>query len=199
MDKPLSFLVDHTHLQTGLYLSRVDSLDNDGAFKAVTLDLRFVSRSSLTRSDNVIYTLPAWFIREFGTDLESFVSGIHTVEHVFATLLRSRLVEALPADSQLLYVGPGGCLTMWYLVLKLPTTYLTSFLEGDKPSLLCDAFVRVLLRESIHYLLENPIPGGDVKSCGNPMLHNKRSALFILNHYLDESWNYEYPTGEINA
>lgn len=200
MDKPLSFLVDHTHLQAGLYLSRVDSLDDVGKYKAVTLDLRFVSRKSLSLSNSVLDTLPDWFVSEFGTDLEAFVSGIHSVEHVFATLLRTGLVEgSLPAGSHLLYVGPGGCMTMWYLVLKLPETYLSDFIEDNHPSVLCSSFIKLLIHDSVEYIRNNGVPGSDARSCGNPELHNKDVAIFILNHYLNEVWEYEYPTGEENA
>lgn len=87
--KQISFGVDHLRLDTGIYLSRVDTVGNSSVF---TFDLRIhkpydINTRSLT------------------------IEEVHAFEHSFAYCLR----ELYPCTT--IYFGPGGCLTNFYLLL----------------------------------------------------------------------------------
>ena len=86
MEKIASFQIDHDLLEPGIYLSRVDMGD------IFTYDLRFKFPNA---GD---FLAPA---------------AAHTVEHIFATFVRSSAI-----GDKVVYFGPMGCLTGFYLVLK---------------------------------------------------------------------------------
>ena len=88
MEKIESFKVNHLLLKAGIYVSRIDSFN--GQF-VTTFDLRFVSPNREPVIDN-----PA----------------LHTIEHLGATFLRNSLVK-----DNVIYFGPMGCRTGFYLVL----------------------------------------------------------------------------------
>jgi len=83
-----SFTIDHTRLNKGLYVSRVD---HPGAEVLTTFDLRM--------------KLPNKEVLDNG--------AIHTIEHLVATYLRND-VEFGP---RIIYFGPMGCLTGMYLIV----------------------------------------------------------------------------------
>lgn len=87
--KQISFGVDHHKLSTGIYLSKVDTIDNNAVY---TFDLRI--KKPYDKST------PDFHIEE-----------IHAFEHSFAYCLR----ELYPDKA--IYFGPGGCLTNFYLLL----------------------------------------------------------------------------------
>ena len=86
MEKIASFAIDHDVLVPGLYVSRVDMGD------IITYDLRF-------KRPNDGHPLDA--------------AAAHTVEHIFATYLRSSEIR-----DKVVYFGPMGCLTGFYMILK---------------------------------------------------------------------------------
>ncbi|MBQ2891743.1 MAG: S-ribosylhomocysteine lyase [Bacilli bacterium] len=88
MEKITSFTVDHLKLLPGLYVSRVDTMDN---FTFTTFDLR-VTRPNF---EPVMDT-----------------SVCHTIEHLGATYFRNKY----PNDT--MYFGPMGCRTGFYLIVK---------------------------------------------------------------------------------
>lgn len=88
MKKIASFEVDHLKLLPGLYVSRVDEMDN---FKFTTFDLR-VTRPNF---EPVMDT-----------------SVCHTIEHLGATYFRNEY----PNDT--MYFGPMGCRTGFYLIFR---------------------------------------------------------------------------------
>ena len=89
MEKITSFTIDHIRLQPGLYVSRKDAV---GGQVVTTFDLRLTSPNQ----EPVMNT-----------------AEMHTIEHLAATYLRN--------DSQwkerVLYFGPMGCRTGFYLLL----------------------------------------------------------------------------------
>ncbi len=115
-----SFTVDHDKLLPGLYLSRQDG-------DATTFDLR-------TRRPNT-------------GDLMSN-STMHSVEHLFATFVRSG-----PLGENIIYFGPMGCQTGFYLITR-----------GLSLEQVKNEIFRVL-REILDY--NGPMPGGSRKECGN--------------------------------
>ena len=125
MEKITSFTIDHIKLQPGLYVSRKDRV---GAETVTTFDLRLTNPNE----EPVMNT-----------------AEVHTIEHLGATYLRN--------DSQwkdrVLYFGPMGCRTGFYLLLA-----------GDYESkdivpliLNCFRFIRDFRGE---------VPGACAKDCG---------------------------------
>lgn len=126
MEKITSFTIDHIKLQPGLYVSRKDRV---GAETVTTFDLRLTSPNE----EPVLGTAEA-----------------HTIEHLAATYLRNE-----PSwKERVLYFGPMGCRTGFYLLL---TGDLTSreVLPLVKD---CFAFIRDYRGE---------VPGASAKDCGN--------------------------------
>ena len=87
MNKITSFTVDHLKLLPGLYVSRIDTMDN---FTFTTYDLR------VTRPN-------------FEPVMDTCVC--HTIEHLAATYFRNYY----PNDT--MYFGPMGCRTGFYMIL----------------------------------------------------------------------------------
>lgn len=88
MEKIKSFQVDHLTLLPGLYVSRVDTMDN---FTFTTYDIR-VTRPNF---EPVMDT-----------------SVCHTIEHLGATYFRNYYKDLT------MYFGPMGCRTGFYLLFK---------------------------------------------------------------------------------
>ena len=126
MEKIASFTIDHIKLQPGVYVSRTDKIGNE---VITTFDLRMTSPNE----EPVMNT-----------------AEVHTIEHLGATYLRN---EPNWKD-KVLYFGPMGCRTGFYLLLA-----------GDYESedivplvLSCFRFIRDYRGE---------VPGASAKDCGN--------------------------------
>ena len=137
MEKITSFTIDHLKLQPGLYVSRKDKV---GAETVTTFGLRLTSPNE----EPVMNT-----------------AEVHTIEHLAATYLRN--------DSQwkekVLYFGPMGCRTGFYLLLA-----------GDYESrnvvelvYNCFCFVRDF---------EGEVPGASARDCGNYLDMNLPMAKY---------------------
>ena len=84
--------------------------------------------------------------------------GLHTFEHLFATYVRNS------ADSDnIIYVGPMGCRTGFYLILR------DSMSKADALQLVRDAF-----RFAADF--EGEIPGAKKIECGNYLEHDLTGA-----------------------
>ena len=126
MEKITSFTIDHLRLQPGLYVSRVDKI---GAETVTTFDLR------LTRPNDE----PVMNTAE-----------VHTIEHLAATFLRNE-----PAwKDRVLYFGPMGCRTGFYLLLS---------------GTLTSREVLPLVTECFRFIRDyrGEVPGACAKDCGN--------------------------------
>lgn len=99
--------------------------------------------------------------------------AMHTIEHLFATYARSR------AGEQIIYVGPMGCRTGFYL--------LTRGMEH--------AAAIALTRDALAWIAsyEGEIPGNSEEECGNYRAHNlpeaRREVLPLLQ--ILEDWTPE--------
>ena len=126
MEKITSFTIDHIKLQPGLYVSRKDKV---GAETVTTFDLRVTSPND----EPVVNT-----------------AEIHTMEHLAATYLRN---DAQWKD-RVLYFGPMGCRTGFYLLLagEYASADVVDLVKG------CFAFIRDFRDE---------VPGASAKDCGN--------------------------------
>lgn len=140
MERIASFCVDHTKLLPGMYLSRQDG----SAGEILTWDIR------MKRPNQGEYLSPA---------------AAHTLEHLFATYARNSKYS-----SGVVYVGPMGCLTGFYLL----TAGLT---DAEALDLVRDAFAWMAQ-------FEGPIPGASAVECGNylmmdPIAARKEAAAML--------------------
>lgn len=137
MQKITSFTIDHDVLKKGLYLSRVDK-------NVYTYDLRFKEPNK-------------------GDYLH--ISAMHTIEHLFATVVRNSVYK-----DKVVYFGPMGCRTGFYLLL-----FDTQKDEALK-----------IVKECVVQCLEiNEIPGSKKKECGNYRSHSLQGAKSELMQYLE--------------
>ena len=137
MEKITSFTIDHIKLQPGLYVSRKDAV---GSETVTTFDLRLTSPNE----EPVMNT-----------------AEMHTMEHLAATYLRNEPVW----KEQVLYFGPMGCRTGFYLLLK-----------GDLTSRQALPLVLDCFRFIRDY--EGEVPGASAKDCGNYLDMNLPMAKF---------------------
>ena len=89
MEKITSFTIDHIKLQPGVYVSRKDPVGNE---VITTFDLRMTSPNE----EPVMNT-----------------AEMHTIEHLAATYLRNHA----EFGKKIIYFGPMGCRTGFYLLL----------------------------------------------------------------------------------
>jgi S-ribosylhomocysteine lyase len=143
MDKITSFTIDHIRLQPGLYVSRKDRV---GKETITTFDLRLIAPNR----EPVMNT-----------------AEIHTIEHLAATYLRN--------DPQwkdrVVYFGPMGCRTGFYLLLA-----------GDLSSRDILELVRGCFRFVAEY--QDAVPGASAHDCGNYLDMNLPMANYWGSRYL---------------
>lgn len=110
----------------------------------------------LSRRDGDIMT---WDIRMKKPNQGDYLSPAcaHTIEHLFATRARNSRYRA-----HVIYVGPMGCLTGFYLLT-----------QG-----LTDAEALDLVRECFAWMAEydGPIPGASAPECGNYLMMDPIAA-----------------------
>ena len=135
--KIASFEVDHRYIVPGIYLSRVDG-------DITTLDLRFCRPNAGVYLDNLT---------------------MHTVEHLFATYVRSSHI-----GSQVIYFGPMGCRTGFYLLVR--NCDLDSITET----------VKDILQLIVAH--EGPVFGASEIECGNYRELDLYSAQKAASAYL---------------
>ena len=126
MEKITSFTIDHIRLQPGLYVSRKDAV---GSEAVTTFDLRLTSPND----EPVMNT-----------------AEVHTIEHLAATFLRND-----PAwKDRVLYFGPMGCRTGFYLLL------FGNYSSRQVLPLVTDCFR--FIRD-----YQGAVPGASPRDCGN--------------------------------
>ena len=145
MDKIASFTVDHLVLESGVYVSRLDRDPATGA-AVTTFDLRLTAPNR----EPVMNT-----------------AECHTIEHLGATFLRNH-AEWAP---RVVYFGPMGCRTGFYLVV---------FGEVESEGIL------PLVRELFAFIrdFEGEIPGARPEECGNYLDQNLPMAKWLAERYL---------------
>ena len=94
-------------------------------------------------------------------------AAAHTIEHLFATFARNS--EIAPS---VIYVGPMGCRTGFYLLLR------DSITREEALALVKQAFVFIS-----DY--EGKIPGSERKECGNYAEHDLEGAKAVARDMLD--------------
>lgn len=145
MEKIASFTVNHLTLLPGIYVSRKDTV---GQEVITTFDLR------MTRPN---------FEPVMNT------AEIHTLEHLGATFLRNHPEY----KDKVIYFGPMGCRTGFYLLLA-----------GDYES----KDIVPLVTEMYAFMkdYEGEVPGAAARDCGNYLDMNLNMARFVAKKYYDE-------------
>ena len=145
MEKITSFTIDHIKLIPGVYVSRVDYVAGN---PITTFDLRMTSPND----EPVMNT-----------------AEMHAIEHLAATFLRNH------ADfgSKIIYFGPMGCRTGFYLLLA-----------GDYDS----KDIIPLMIELFEFIANfyDEVPGASAKDCGNYLDMNLPMARYLAKKYLNE-------------
>jgi S-ribosylhomocysteine lyase len=161
MDLIPSFAVDHTQIIPGIFESRVDVMGDECV---TTFDVR------LKRPNREPSIDPA---------------AMHTMEHIVATYLRNHALW----KNELVYWGPMGCLTGFYLIVK------------GRPAP-CDMYPVIL--EAFEHLsaFEGEVPGATPQNCGKYLMHDLPMAKWEARRYVeylksaDKDRIFEYPRTE---
>ena len=146
MEKIASFTIDHIKLQPGIYVSRKDKI---GQEVVTTFDLRMTSPNE----EPVMNT-----------------AEVHTIEHLGATYLRNK--EEI--RDKVIYFGPMGCRTGFYLLLA-----------GDYAS----KDIVALVTEMFEFIRDyrGEVPGASPKDCGNYLDMNLGMANYLADRYLEKT------------
>ena len=145
MEKIASFTIDHIKLQPGVYVSRKDKV---GSEVITTFDLRMTSPNE----EPVMNT-----------------AEVHTMEHLGATFLRNDPEW----KERVIYFGPMGCRTGFYMVLA-----------GDLTSKDVVDLVTRMYRFMADF--EGDVPGASPKDCGNYLDMNLNMAKYLAAKYVKE-------------
>uniref|UniRef100_UPI003FF028E2 S-ribosylhomocysteine lyase n=1 Tax=Eisenbergiella tayi TaxID=1432052 RepID=UPI003FF028E2 len=145
MEKITSFTINHLELLPGIYVSRKD---HAGAATVTTFDIR------MTRPN---------FEPVMNT------AEVHTIEHLGATFLRNHPTY----QNLVLYFGPMGCRTGFYLLLADDVT------SADIVPLVTEMFE--FIRD-----YEGEVPGASARDCGNYLDMNLPMTKFLANWFLTE-------------
>ncbi len=145
MEKITSFTINHLKLLPGVYVARKDPA---GGAVITTFDLRMTRPNC----EPVMNT-----------------AEMHAIEHLGATFLRNHPVYG----DKVIYFGPMGCRTGFYLLLC-----------GDFESV----DIVPLLTEMFEFIrdYEGEIPGASPRDCGNYLDMNLPMAKYLARKYLDE-------------
>lgn len=138
-----SFSVDHTQIIPGIFLSRADRL---GDQTVTTYDIR------LKRPN-----------REPVID----VAAMHSLEHIIATFLRNDP----DWKDEIIYWGPMGCLTGFYLILK-----------GNRAP---RELYGLMLRAFASVAEASEVPGTSPENCGHYLMHDLEMAKWYAKEFAD--------------
>lgn len=146
MERIASFQVDHIRLNRGIYVSRIDEINGN---YLTSFDIRM----KLPNREPVIN-----------------IAELHTMEHLGATFLRNHSVW----KEKIVYFGPMGCRTGFYLILK-------GKLESKD--------IVELMKELYKFMAEfkGNIPGATAIECGNYLDQNLPMANYEAKKYLEET------------
>lgn len=145
MEKIASFTVNHLELLPGIYVSRRDHV---GQETVTTFDIRMTAPNR----EPVMNT-----------------AEIHTIEHLGATFLRNEKEW----KERVLYFGPMGCRTGFYLLLA-----------GNYES----TDIVELVKQMFEFIrtYEGEIPGAAARDCGNYLDMNLGMAKYLAGKFLRE-------------
>ena len=145
MEKIASFTIDHTKLLPGVYVSRKDNVNGN----VITTFDKIMTRPNYEPVMNT--------------------AEVHTIEHLAATFLRNHETYG----GKVIYFGPMGCRTGFYLILS-----------GDYES----KDIIPLMNELYTFMSEfyDDVPGASARDCGNYLDMNLPMARYLSKKFLDE-------------
>lgn len=146
MKKIASFTVNHLDLLPGIYVSRIDYIQEN---PITTYDLRM-------KSPNIEPVMNT--------------AEIHAIEHIGATFLRNHA----EFEQDVIYFGPMGCRTGFYLILK-----------GNRSS----KEIAPLVTQLFGFIAKfsDEIPGATARDCGNYLDLNLPMAIYESKRYLEHT------------
>lgn len=146
MEKIASFTVNHLILEPGVYVSRKDRLGNE---TVTTFDIRMTAPNQ----EPVMNT-----------------AEVHTMEHLGATFLRNHPLW----KERVIYFGPMGCRTGFYLLLA-----------GDLES----REIKELVLELFTFMadFEGDVPGAAARDCGNFLDMNLPMAKLLAGRFVEKT------------
>ncbi len=146
LKKIASFTINHLVLEPGVYVSRKDTF---GDTVLTTFDLRMTAPNR----EPVMNT-----------------AEVHTIEHLGATYLRNDTLYG----ERIVYFGPMGCRTGFYLIV-----------EGD----LTSREIVGLVTRTFEFIsdYEGDVPGASPKDCGNYLDMNLDMARWHAKRYLERA------------
>ena len=145
MKQIASFTIDHMQLLPGIYVSRKDKISDS---TVTTFDLR------MTRPN---------FEPVMNT------AEMHAIEHLAATFLRNHQ----DFGNKIIYFGPMGCRTGFYLLL------VGDYESKDIVPLMIELFE--FIRD-----FHDAVPGASKEGCGNYLDMNLPMANYLANRYLEQ-------------
>ena len=145
MEKITSFTIDHIKLQPGIYVSRKAPVGGE----TITT---FALRMPRPNEEPVMHT-----------------AEMHTIDHLAATYLRNHK----EFGKKIIYFGPMGCRTGFYLLLA------GDFESKDIVPLMIEMWE--FIRD-----FKDEVPGASAKDCGNYLDMNLGMANYLAKKYLDE-------------
>ena len=144
MKQIASFTIDHMKLLRGVYVSRKDKINDE---VLTTFDIR------MTRPN-------------FEPVMDT--SSMHAIEHLGATYLRNHPEYG----NKVVYFGPMGCRTGFYLILA------GDYESKDVVELITGLYE--FIRD-----FEGEVPGASATCCGNYLDMNLNMAKYLANDYLN--------------
>lgn len=146
MERIASFTVDHVRLNRGIYVSRLDEV-NGNYLTSFDIRMKLPNREPVMN-----------------------IAEIHTMEHLGATFLRNHPVW----KDEIVYFGPMGCRTGFYVILK-------GKLESKD--------IIELIKETFKFManFEGEIPGATAIECGNYLDQNLPMAKYEAKKYYEET------------
>ena len=146
MERIASFTVDHVRLNRGIYVSRLDEV-NGNYLTSFDIRMKLPNREPVMN-----------------------IAEIHTMEHLGATFLRNHPVW----KDEIVYFGPMGCRTGFYVILK-------GKLESKD--------IIELMKETFKFMadFEGEIPGATEIECGNYLDQNLPMAKYEAKKYYEET------------
>ncbi|MDO9493147.1 S-ribosylhomocysteine lyase [Acetobacterium sp.] len=145
MKKIASFTINHLDLLRGVYISRKDYC---GGYCITTFDIRMKEPNREPVINN---------------------GELHAMEHLGATFLRNDPV----LSDEIVYFGPMGCRTGFYLLMK-----------GERTP--ADIMPLVIKLFTFMADYDDEIPGASPRDCGNYLDMNLPMARYEANKYLTE-------------
>ena len=144
MERIASFGVNHEKMSRGIFVSRIDTFGDN---YITTFDIRI----KLPNREPVLN-----------------ISEMHTMEHLGATYLRNHKVWS----DDVIYWGPMGCRTGFYIILK-------GKLESND--------IVDLMKETFKFMSEysGEIPGATAIECGNYLDQNLPMANYESKKYFE--------------